>query len=62
MLVDLKQLVINEPRRWIAQEVIDFKDLPIIEGDELVERKADLRAGVMRGKGTEGWKSGLRRF
>lgn len=61
-LEELKQLVINEPRRWIAQEVIDFKDLPIIEGDELVERKADLRAFVVTGKGTKVWKSGLTRF
>lgn len=61
-LEELKQLVINEPRRWIAQEVIDFKDLPIIEGDELVERKADLRAFVVTGKDTKVWKSGLTRF
>ena len=61
-LEELKQLVINEPRRWIAQEVIDFKDLPIIEGDELVERKADLRAFVVTGKATKVWKSGLTRF
>lgn len=38
-LAELKQLIIDEPRRWIAQEVIDFKDLEIQEGDERVERK-----------------------
>ena len=61
-LAELKQLVIKEPRRWIAQEVIDFKDLPILEGDELVERKADLRAFVVTGKEPKVWKSGLTRF
>lgn len=62
-LEELRQLIIKEPRRWIAQEVIDFKDLPIIEGEELVERKADLRAFVISsGKGTRVWKSGLTRF
>ena len=61
-LAELKQLVIKEPRRWIAQEVIDCKDLPILEGDELVERKADLRAFVVTGKEPKVWKSGLTRF
>lgn len=61
-LAELRQLVIDDPRRWIAQEVIDFKDLPIIEGDELVERKADLRAFVVTGNDTMVWKSGLTRF
>ena len=61
-LAELKQLIVDDPRRWIAQEVIDFKDLPIVEGDELVERKADLRAFVVSGKETMVWKSGLTRF
>lgn len=61
-LEDLKQLIISEPRRWIAQEVIDFKDLEILEGNERVERKADLRAFVISGKETKVWKSGLTRF
>lgn len=62
-LEELRNLIIEQPRRWIAQEVIDFKDLPIIEGDELVERKADLRAFVVSsGKSTKVWKSGLTRF
>ena len=58
----LKQLVNDEPRRWIAQEVIDFKDLEILEGNERVPRKADLRAFVVSGKDTVVWKSGLTRF
>lgn len=62
-LKELKQLIVEEPRRWIAQEVIDFKDLEILEGDERVERKADLRAFVISsGKETKLWKSGLTRF
>ena len=61
-LAEFKQLIIDNPRRWIAQEVIDFKDLAIIEGDELVERKADLRAFVVSGKDTKVWRSGLTRF
>lgn len=61
-LAELKQMIVNEPRRWIAQEVIDFKDLEILEGNERVERKADLRAFVISGKQTKVWKSGLTRF
>lgn len=59
---DLIQLILKEPRRFIAQEVIDFKDLPIQEGDTTVERKADLRVFVLSGQQTKVWKSGLTRF
>lgn len=52
----------REPRRFIAQEVIDFEDLDIFEGGQAVPRKADLRAFVLTGKGTRVWKSGLTRF
>lgn len=51
-----------ERRRFIAQEVIDFKDLPIMDNGEVVERKADLRAFVLTGSSTRTWKSGLTRF
>lgn len=61
-LAELKQLIIDQPRRWIAQEVIDFKDLEILDDDKLVERKADLRAFVVSGKETKVWASGLTRF
>ena len=61
-LEELRQLIVKYPRRWIAQEVIDFKDLEILEGDKLVWRKADLRAFVVTGKETKVWKSGLTRF
>lgn len=61
-LAEMRQLIIDEPRRWIAQQVIDFKDLQLLEGDEIVERKADLRAFVVSGSDTKVWKSGLTRF
>ncbi len=55
-------LLEREPRRFIAQEVIDFEDLCIMENGEPVMRKADLRAFVLTGKETKVWKSGLTRF
>lgn len=61
-LEELRNTVITEPRRFIAQEVIDFIDLEIIEGKENVERKADLRAFVLTGKDVKVWPSGLTRF
>ncbi len=62
MLSKMRKLLEDEPRRWIAQEVIDFKDMELLEGDGVVERKADLRAFVVTGKDTKVWKSGLTRF
>lgn len=61
-LAELKNLIVEQPRRWIAQEVIDFKDLEILEDDGLVWRKADLRAFVVSGLETKVWRSGLTRF
>ena len=61
-LADLRDLIQNQPRRFISQEVIDFQDLPIMEGDGQVERKADLRAFVLSGATTEVWPCGLTRF
>lgn len=55
-------LLKKEPRRFIAQEVIDFLDLDIVEGNEIVPRKADLRVFVLSGRDTVVWKSGLTRF
>ncbi len=61
-LDDLSQLISQEPRRFIAQEIIDFRDLPILLGEAKVERKADLRVFVVTGKTTQVWASGLTRF
>ncbi|MCQ2508183.1 MAG: circularly permuted type 2 ATP-grasp protein [Dorea sp.] len=55
-------LLEREPRRFIAQEVIDFQDLDILEGGEPVPRKADLRAFVLMADEPLVWKSGLTRF
>lgn len=55
-------MILAEPRRFIAQEVIDFCDIPILEGGEQVERKADLRAFVLSSEEPVVWKSGLTRF
>ena len=54
--------LLAKPRRFIAQEVIDFKGLEFLDGDQLIERKADLRAFVLSGETTKVWKSGLTRF
>lgn len=59
---DFITLLKKEPRRFIAQEVIDFLDIDIMEGDTVVPRKADLRAFVLSGEDTVVWKSGLTRF
>lgn len=59
---EFKNKVQSEPRRFIAQEVIDFLDLDILENGEKVQRKADLRAFVLTGKETKVWRSGLTRF
>lgn len=61
-LEEMRRLISRESRRFIAQEVIDFKDLEIVEGGGTVERKADLRAFVLYGKEVKVWKSGLTRF
>lgn len=62
-LEEMLHLIKTEPRRWIAQEVIDFKDLPILDDDgKEIMRKADLRAFVLSGKTTRVWASGLTRF
>jgi len=61
-LAELAETVRRYPRRFIAQEVIDFQDLPILEGEDQVERKADLRVFVLAGEKTRVWPSGLTRF
>ncbi len=61
-LAELKELIRSQPRRFIAQEVVDFQDMEIVEGSERVLRKADLRAFVLSGKETRVWASGLTRF
>lgn len=55
-------LLKKESRRFIAQEVIDFQDLDILDEGKIVPRKADLRAFVLMGEEPMVWKSGLTRF
>lgn len=59
---DFLILLKNEPRRFIAQEVIDFLDIDIMDQGKMVPRKADLRAFVLMDEGPMVWKSGLTRF
>ena len=59
---DFIALLKKEPRRFIAQEVIDFLDIDIMEKGEMVPRKADLRAFVLMADEPLVWKSGLTRF
>ena len=39
-LEDLRCTILAQPRRFIAQEVIDFLDLPILDHGKTVMRKA----------------------
>ena len=55
-------LLKKEPRRFIAQEVIDFLDIDILEDGQFLPRKADLRAFVLMADEPMVWKSGLTRF
>lgn len=59
---DFIELLKREPRRFIAQEVIDFQDLNIMDQGQVVPRKADLRAFVLMADEPMVWKSGLTRF
>ncbi len=59
---ELKAAIQDNPRRFIAQEVIDFQDLPISENGQVVERKADLRAFALAGEDVTVWPGGLTRF
>lgn len=61
-LSEWRTLITEQSRRFIAQEVIDFIDLEVMENGQSVMRKADLRAFVLSGEKTRVWPSGLTRF
>ncbi len=61
-LAEWRTLITEQSRRFIAQEVIDFIDLEVMENGQSVMRKADLRAFVLSGEKTRVWPSGLTRF
>lgn len=62
---ELRRLVAEQPRRWIAQEIVDFRELPVLKGvpgEQGPHRKCDLRAFVLSGERTVVWPGGLTRF
>ena len=59
---NMAQRIVDEPRRWIAQEVIDFQELDVLIDGQIVKRKADLRAFVLTNGTVEAWPSGLTRY
>lgn len=61
-LEDLKTLIKANPRRFIAQELIEFYDEKCYLNNELVNRKADFRAYVVMGENVKVWNCGLTRY
>ena len=61
-LEDLKTLIEANPRRFIAQELIEFYDEDCLIKGELSPRKADYRAYVVAGENVNVWECGLTRF
>lgn len=62
-LETLRDHVKAEPRRFIAQEVVHFRDLPSVDDSgKPCRRMADLRAFVLTGETTRVWTSGLTRY
>lgn len=61
-LDDLKKIIEAEPRRFIAQELIEFYDEQCYLNQELVARKADFRAYVVMGEDIKVWQCGLTRY
>lgn len=61
---ELADRIKAEPRRFIAQEVIQFKDIDVVDPatGQHEPRKADLRAFVVTGSDTRVWYSGLTRY
>jgi uncharacterized circularly permuted ATP-grasp superfamily protein len=61
-LEDLKTIIKANPRRFIAQELIEFYDEECYLNDEIVPRKADFRAYVVMSDEPKVWKCGLTRY
>ncbi|MCH3968016.1 MAG: circularly permuted type 2 ATP-grasp protein [Atopobiaceae bacterium] len=62
-LADLAGRIRAEPRRFIAQEVVHFRDLPSLDAEgRPCRRMADLRAFVLTGRSCRVWASGLTRY
>ena len=61
-LEDLKTIINANPRRFIAQELIEFYDEECFINDEIVPRKADFRAYVVMSDEPKVWQCGLTRY
>jgi uncharacterized circularly permuted ATP-grasp superfamily protein len=61
-LEDLKAVIEAHPRRFIAQELIEFYDEKCYLNGELQDRKADFRAYVVMGEDIKVWQCGLTRY
>ncbi|MCW8821806.1 MAG: circularly permuted type 2 ATP-grasp protein [Sulfurovum sp.] len=59
---DLKATIKAEPRRFIAQELIEFYDEKCYLNNQLEDRKADFRAYVVMGEDVKVWNCGLTRY
>lgn len=59
---DLKATIKASPRRFIAQELIEFYDEKCYLNNELKDRKADFRAYVVAGEDVKVWNCGLTRY
>ena len=59
---DLKTIIKTDPRRFIAQELIEFYDEKCYLNNEIVPRKADFRAYVVMAETPKVWKCGLTRY
>ncbi len=59
---DIIEMILENPRRFIAQEVIEFYDLPCMLEEGILPRKADLRAYVIYGEEVSVSMGGLTRY
>ncbi|MCK9336730.1 MAG: circularly permuted type 2 ATP-grasp protein [Arcobacteraceae bacterium] len=59
---DLKKIIIEQPRRFIAQELIEFYDIDCLFDGKLTPRKSDLRCYVVYGEEIYVWPGGLTRY
>ncbi|MDD3596084.1 MAG: circularly permuted type 2 ATP-grasp protein [Sulfuricurvum sp.] len=59
---EIIKMIEDDPRRFIAQEVIEFYDLPCMMEGGIVPRKADLRAYVIYGEEVSVSMGGLTRY
>lgn len=57
-----RELMLKDPQRFIAQEVIDYQEIDILTHRERSPRKADVRMFVLMQDEPVVWKSGLTRY